>query len=92
VLDLIPQRIAECHAAGNIVFVDANMDKSRRIYPVGTLAHDFLYVSTQAELVERLRIVKDDPSIRADMLEAQRIATNFDAELFCKSLVSILKS
>jgi hypothetical protein len=90
-LDIIPQRIAECHAAGNIVFVDSNMDKSRRIYPVGSMAHDFLYVQSQAELVDRLRIVKADPGIRHELLEAQRIATGFDADAFCKSLVQTLQ-
>lgn len=90
-LDIIPQRIAECHAAGNIVFVDSNMDKSRRIYPVGTMAHDFLYVQSQAELVDRLRIVKADPGIRHELLEAQRTATNFNAEVFCRSLVQALQ-
>lgn len=90
-LDIIPQRVAECHTAGNIVFVDSNMDKSRRIYPVGTMAHDFLYVQSQAELVDRLRIVKADSGIRHELLEAQRTATNFDAVTFCASLVQALR-
>lgn len=91
-LDLIPQRVAECIAAGNIVFVDANIDKSRRIYPAGTEAHDFLYVSTQEELIERLRAVKTDPTIRAHLREAQKLAVNFDADEFCQSLVSFLRT
>lgn len=87
-LDLIPQRVAECIAAGNVVFVDANIDKSRRIYPKGTMAHDFLYVKSQEELVERLRAIKADPHMRTQIIEDQRVATNFDADTFCKSLVS----
>lgn len=87
-LDLIPQRVAECIAAGNVVFVDANIDKSRRIYPNGTMAHGFLYVANQEELVERLRAIKEDPHMRAQIIEDQRIATNFDADEFCKSLVA----
>ncbi len=87
-LDLIPQRVAECIAAGNVVFVDANIDKSRRIYPKGTMAHDFLYVADRDELVERLRAIKEDPEMRAQIIEDQRVATNFDAEVFCKSLIS----
>lgn len=91
-LDLIPQRVAECFAAGNIVFVDAGIDKSRRIYPVGSMAHDFLYVDTQAELIERLRIVKADVGIRNDLLYAQKIATNFNADEFCQSLVKTVEA
>ena len=93
-LDIIPQRVAECFAAGNIVFVDANMDKSRRIYPVGSMAHDFLYVKTQAELVDRLRIIKTDQSqsIRHDLLVAQELATNFKANEFCQNLVATLEA
>lgn len=90
VLDIIPQRFSECLAAGNVVFVDSKMDTSRRMYPKGTMAHDFLYVSTQEELIERLRIVKSDLSIRADLIQAQRDAVNFDADKFCRSLVRAL--
>lgn len=87
-LDLIPQRVAECIAAGNVVFVDANIDKSRRIYPIGTLAHDFLYVHDQHELVERLRAIKADPVMREQIIEEQRVATSFNADKFCVSLVN----
>lgn len=87
-LDLIPQRVAECIAAGNVVFVDANIDTSRRIYPKGTMAHGFLYVKSQDELVERLRAIKEDPHMRAQIIEDQRVATNFDADSFCKSIVN----
>ena len=87
-LDLIPQRVAECIAAGNVVFVDANIDKSRRIYPVGTMAHDFLYVRDQHELVERLRAIKADPVMREQIIEEQRVATSFNADKFCASLVN----
>lgn len=86
-LDLIPQRVAECIAAGNVVFVDANIDTSRRIYPKGTMAHDFLYVASQDELIDRLRAVKEDPHMRKQIIDDQRDATNFDADKFCKSLV-----
>lgn len=89
-LDLIPQRVAECIAAGNVVFVDAKMDISRRIYPKGTMAHDFLYVQNQEEFVERLRALKADPLMRAQIIEDQRVATNFDADVFCTSLVNKL--
>jgi hypothetical protein len=85
--DLIPQRVAECIRAGNVVFVDANIDKSRRIYPKGTMAHDFLYVSTKEDLIERLRAVKSDPHIREQILMEQLAAIGFDADVFCKSLV-----
>jgi hypothetical protein len=87
-LDLIPQRVAECIAAGNVVFVDANIDKSRRIYPKGTSAHDFLYVANQEELIERLRAIKEDPVMRLQIIDEQRTATSFNADKFCASLVN----
>jgi len=89
--DLIPQRVAECIAAGNVVFVDANIDKSRRIYPIGTSANEFLYVKSQEELVERLRILKSDPYMRHAVIEEQRLATGFDAAQFCMHLVETLE-
>lgn len=90
-LDIIPQRTYENIAAGNVVFVDANMDPSRRIYPKGTLANEFLYVATQDELVERLRAIKQDPALRQQILAEQIAATNWDADKFCKDLVAKLK-
>ena len=89
-LDIIPQRTMECIAAGNIVFVDASMDKSRRIYPAGTLVHDFLYVKTQAELIERLGELKLDPNLRQTVINGQREALNFNADEFCRSLVNAI--
>ena len=86
-LDLIPQRVAECIAAGNVVFVDANIDKSRRIYPKGTDAHEILYVKSQEELIEGLRVIKSNPELRLQVIEEQRKAQNFNADEFCKSLV-----
>lgn len=92
ILDIIPQRTAECIAAGNVVFIDSVMDKGRRIYPIGSFANEFLYVATQEELIERLNIVKTDPNIRLDVLHAQRVAINWNAETFCESLVSTLEA
>ncbi len=89
-LDIIPQRTMENIAAGNVVFVDANMDKARRIYPKGTLAHEYLYVATQAELVERLREVKGDWTLRHELLESGAAAQNFVSDEFCRSLVEVL--
>jgi hypothetical protein len=88
-LDIIPQRTYECIAAGNVVFIDSNMDKSRRIYPSG-LAHDFLYVASQDEFVERLTALKESPEMRLEIINAQILSTNFDAKKFCTSLVAIL--
>jgi hypothetical protein len=89
-LDIIPQRTMENIAAGNVVFVDANMDKARRIYPKGTLAHEFLYVASQEELVERLRYVKGDWTLRHELLESAAVAQNFVPDEFCCSLVAAL--
>lgn len=89
-LDIIPQRTMENIAAGNVVFVDANMDKARRIYPAGQIAHDFLYVRSQAELVDRIHEVKSSSAIRQYLIDAQRLATNFDPDQFCQSLVEAL--
>jgi hypothetical protein len=91
VLDIIPQRAMECIAAGNVVFVDANMDSSRRIYPTG-LAREFLYVTNQAELVERLRQVKSNDGLRQQLIASQVAETRFDADEFCQSLVTTLKA
>jgi hypothetical protein len=89
-LDIIPQRTMENIAAGNVVFVDANMDKSRRIYPEGTLANRYLYVSSQEELVQRLREVKGDWTLRYELLKSAIQAQGFVANDFCESLVNVI--
>jgi hypothetical protein len=91
VLDLIPQRVAECIAAGNIVFVDANIDKSRRIYPEGSIANEFLYVKTQEEFIEKLRLMKSNLTMRNDIYGSMVAAQNFAPAEFCKSLVQHLE-
>jgi hypothetical protein len=91
VLDIIPQRAMECIAAGNVVFVDANMDSSRRIYPSG-LANSFLYVSTRQEFIGKLLQLKADPSLRLQLLQSQMENTAWDADKFCRSLVDVLKA
>lgn len=89
-LDLIPQRVAECIAAGNIVFIDANIDKLRRIYPKGTAAHEYLYVKDQESLVGLLRLIKSTPEVRQTIIEEQRQALNWNADEFCRSFVAAL--
>jgi hypothetical protein len=91
-LDLIPQRVAECIAAGNIVFIDANIDKSRRIYPKGTAAHEYLYVRDQAMLVDLLRLIKSSPETRQTIIEEQRLALGWDPVQFCENFVNTLST
>lgn len=92
VLDIIPQRAMECIAAGNIVFVDAAMDKSRRIH-TGELSREFLYVETQAEFVDKMRFLKETPELRQKLYEEQLHSFNgrFDPIAFCQSLVNVCK-
>lgn len=90
VLDIIPQRAMECIAAGNIVFVDANMDKSRRIYPKGSLSHEFLYVQDKIEFVMKMAQLKADPVLRQELYNDQVLAQRFDKLKFCQSLVKTL--
>ncbi len=92
VLDIIPQRAMECIAAGNIVFVDANMDKSRRIYPKGSIAHEYLYVRDKIDLVQKLEQVKANGPLRQELYNDQVMAQKFDKLKFCQSLVSTLSS
>jgi hypothetical protein len=89
-LDIIPQRAMECIAAGNLVFVDANMDKTQRIHP-GVLSA-FMYVKTQQELIDRLREVKRDPTLRAELLSCQTQDLVWDPIAFCESFVDWLSA
>lgn len=69
-LNLVPQRAYESILAGNVVFVDAKMDIDRIIHPGGK-SRELLYVSSQAELIENVKLIKADPSIHATIIDEQ---------------------
>jgi hypothetical protein len=84
-LNLVPQRVYEAISAGCVTFIDSAMDDARRVYEAG-IARDFLYVDTQAQLVERLRLLKNDQGlhrrvVQSGLEDAHRLKSDFANQL-----------
>ena len=86
----IPQRLYESVYSNVITFVDADMDKIRRVWSRDKELGDFLYVQTRAELSEKIQLIKTDSTLRTQVLESQIKAVNFDAQSYCGGFVKLL--
>jgi len=87
----IPQRLYESIWSSVITFVDADMDKLRRVYGVDKNLADFLYVNDRQELSEKIQLLKNDPTIRKQILQDQIKAVGFDSKAYCESFVNLIK-
>ena len=85
------QRAYESIWSGVITFIDADLDKQRRVYGSDSALASLLYVESKDQVVSVLRELKNDPGLRKAVLEAQLAATDFDANTYCKSFVNLLK-
>lgn len=86
----IPQRLYESISAGCITFIDSDMDKMRRIYKSNEL-RKFLYVNSKLEVIDKIRNLKNDISLRKDILKNTLIDINFNSKKYCESFVNILE-
>lgn len=86
----IPQRLYESVWSNVITFVDSDMDKIRRVWKNDKELGDFLYVQSRQELTEKIKFVKEDTSIRMDILNCQISAINFNATEYCENFVNLI--
>ena len=89
--DDVPQRTAESVWSQVVTFIDQDIDKARRIFGHDQLLNEFLYVQDRRAVEEKLRLIKDDDSIRREILKAQIAAFDFDTDGFCKGFVDLLR-
>lgn len=83
----VPQRLYESIWSSVITFVDADMDKLRRVYGIDKNLADFLYVNDRQELSEKIQLLKSDPSTRRQILQDQVKAVRFVPEEYCSKFV-----
>lgn len=84
------QRAYESIWSSVVTFIDSDLDTLRRVYGADKELADFLYVSSRAELTEKIQLIKADPQIRKTLVDAQFAAIGFDADAYCKSFVESL--
>ncbi len=85
------QRAYESIWSNVITFIDEDLDKLRRVYGRDKILADFLYVSDRNEVAEKIRLVKHDPHMRKQLLDAQLDAIQFDSSQFCGSFFNLIK-
>jgi len=88
----IPQRLYESIHSRVVTFVDVDMDRMRRVYSTDKELADFLYVSERQELSEKIMLLKTDPSLRKEILDAQVKAVGFDSKTYGERFVSLIKN
>lgn len=88
----MPQRTHESIWSSVVTFIDADMDKMRRVYGTDKTLSDFLYVSERKELSEKILLLKTDTNLRKQILEDQLNAVGFDPKVYCESFVEEIKT
>lgn len=91
-IDDMAQRAYESIWSSVITFIDADLDKMRRVYGRDRTLSDFLYVSDKAELTEKIQLLKTNPSLRHAIALDQIAAIDFDASRYCEGFVNQIES
>ena len=86
----VPQRTYESIWSGVVTFIDVDMDRARRVYGRDRELADFLYVQDRRELSEKLLYLKEDPTLRHQILKDQLAAVRFDADAYCDQFLSVI--
>lgn len=84
------QRAYESIWSSVVTFIDSDLDSLRRVYGADPELADFLYVSSKQDLIERLKLLKNDPEFREMTVQRQFAAINFDAQKYCTSFVNLI--
>lgn len=85
------QRAYESIWSNVVTFIDADLDKIRRVYGADKNLADFLYVSSRDELSEKIQLLKKSPETRREIVEAQIKAIAFDAGEYCTDFTTLLE-
>jgi hypothetical protein len=88
----LPQRTLESVQASVVTFIDADLDKARRVYGADKNLADFLYVQSRQELSEKIQLLKLDTASRRQIVDDQFVAVAFDADSYCKDFTKLLSA
>ena len=86
------QRAYESIWSHVVTFIDADMDRLRRVYGRDRVLSDFLYVQNREELSEKIALMKLDKNLRRQITEDQIKAIAFNPNEYCESFVNLLKA
>lgn len=88
----IAQRAYESIWSKNVVFIDSDLDSVKRVYKGDDVLTDFLYVESKEEVIDKIRMLKADPTLRKTIVESQINAINFNANEYCENFVKLIKA
>lgn len=88
----MPQRCYQSIWASTITFIDIELDPGKRVFAESEFCKKFNYVSSREEVIERLKNLKDHPSIRTKIIDEQFKAIKFDTKTYCSNFVKLLKN
>lgn len=86
------QRAYESIWSGVITFIDKDLDSLRRVYGADKELADFLYVASQKEVNEKIKLIKADPQMRQQLLDDQLKAIAFNPQNYAMRLRDLLAS
>lgn len=86
------QRAYESIWSGVVTFIDHDLDSIRRVYNRDKELADFLYVKGRADAHQKIMMLKNDPDMRMEIVNAQLKAINFQPKAYADWLLDILKN
>lgn len=87
----IAQRCYESMMAQVVTFIDSDLDKKKIVFENNIVLKNFMYVSSQKELEQKIRFIKENEACRKYIIDYQNKLTQFDTKQYCEKLVNILK-
>ena len=87
----IAQRCYESMCASTVTFIDSNLDKDKEVFKNCKL-RDFMYVSSGAELNDKITYLKMNPDIVTEILDYQYSLINIDKKKYCEKLIKLLNT
>ncbi|MEM2159351.1 MAG: hypothetical protein QXN55_00140 [Candidatus Nitrosotenuis sp.] len=86
------QRAYESIWAGNIVFIDKDLDTIKRTFPKSEFLQEWAYVENRDDVIERIQLLKETPNLREEILEMQISGIEFVAQKYCDDFVKLLET
>lgn len=87
----IAQRCYESMMAQVVTFIDSDLDKKKIVFGNDIDLKKFMYVSSQKELEQKIRFIKENEVFRKYIIDYQNYLTQFDTKEYCEKLVNIIK-
>lgn len=90
-LDNMAQRVHEAILNGNIVFIDLEYDKHKKVFNNDEILGKFSYITNKEDVIKRIQKLKENPKLIDYFVNRQREVVNFNKNEYCNILTEILE-